>query len=54
MLKDSPNLNALLALLLLVPVPSIGVAIQLYILPGTIGHLIALLSKIWLLAIPII
>ncbi|MEH2193732.1 MAG: CPBP family intramembrane glutamic endopeptidase [Nostoc sp.] len=54
MLKDSPNLNALLGLLLLVPVPSIGVAAELYILPGIIGHLIALFSKIWLLAIPII
>ncbi|MCC5644403.1 CPBP family intramembrane metalloprotease [Nostoc sp. CHAB 5824] len=54
MFQASPNRNALLALLLLVPVPSIGVATQLYMLPGAKGHLVALLSKIWLLAVPII
>ncbi|MEH2286853.1 hypothetical protein [Nostoc sp.] len=35
------------------PVPSIGIATQLYILPGFPGHLVALLSKIWLLILPI-
>ncbi|MDF5706682.1 MAG: type II CAAX endopeptidase family protein [Nostoc sp. S4] len=54
MFKTSPNLNALLALLLLVPAPSIGITTELYIFPGIIGHLIAFLSKIWLLVVPII
>ncbi|MEH2207273.1 MAG: CPBP family intramembrane glutamic endopeptidase [Nostoc sp.] len=54
MLKANQNQNALLALLLLVPVPSIGITTQLYILPGFQGHLVALLAKIWLLILPII
>ncbi|MEH1841409.1 MAG: CPBP family intramembrane glutamic endopeptidase [Nostoc sp.] len=54
MFKLNLNRNALLPLLLLVPVPSIGVATQLYMLPGLKGHLVALLSKIWMFIIPII
>lgn len=54
MFKLNPNQNAVLALLLLVPVPSIGVATQLYMLPGLKGHLVALLSKIWMLLLPTI
>ncbi|WP_375509356.1 CPBP family intramembrane glutamic endopeptidase [uncultured Nostoc sp.] len=54
MFKLHLNRNALLALLLLVPVPSIGVAAQLYMLPGLTGNLVALLSKIWMLVLPII
>ncbi len=53
MFKVNQGRNALLALLLLVPAPSIGVATQLYISPGSFGQLVALLSKIWLLVIPI-
>jgi hypothetical protein len=53
MSKISLNKKALLALMLLVPVPSIGVATQLYFLPGFQGHLIALLSKVWLLLFPV-
>ncbi|GAA6615994.1 CPBP family intramembrane glutamic endopeptidase [Scytonema sp. NUACC26] len=54
MFKVNQGRNALLALVLLVPAPSIGVATQLYILPGLFGHLVALLSKIWLLVVPIV
>jgi uncharacterized protein len=54
MFKANSNRNALLALLLLVPIPSIGIASELYIFPGSIGHLFGLLSKIWLLVLPII
>lgn len=52
--QDSSYQKALLALLLLVPVPSIGIAIELYLLPGQFGHLAAILSKIWLLVVPLI
>jgi uncharacterized protein len=54
MFKVNQGRNALLALVLVVPAPSIGVATQLYILPGLFGQLVALLSKIWLLVVPII
>lgn len=48
MLKTSLRRNALLALLLLVPAPSIAVATELYVLPEPFGQIVALVSKIWL------
>ncbi|GAB4201015.1 MAG: hypothetical protein Fur006_53100 [Coleofasciculaceae cyanobacterium] len=54
MFKNSSRRNALLALLLLVPAPSIGIATELYIFPGTFGHLVAIVSKIWLLILPLV
>ncbi|BAB78113.1 CPBP family intramembrane glutamic endopeptidase (plasmid) [Anabaena sp. FACHB-709] len=47
------NRKAILALLLLVPVPSVGVAAGLY-LPGILGTSVALFSKIWMLLVPIV
>ena len=46
--------KALLALVLLVPAPSIGVAMMLWISPGLIGNLATGMCKIWILAIPVI
>ncbi|MBD2527615.1 CPBP family intramembrane glutamic endopeptidase [Nostoc sp. FACHB-133] len=54
MLQITLDKKALLALMLLVPASSIGVATQLYFLPGLEGYLVALLSKVWLLLFPVI
>jgi len=53
MLEDSDRKNALLALILLVPAASIGVAIALFIAPGTIGTIVSVLCGVWLLGLPI-
>ena len=54
-MPDNRSRNALLALLLLVPVPSIGVWVALY---GAEGHPLAkaffALCKVWLLVLPIL
>lgn len=44
--------KATLALLLLVPAASIGVAMAVFIAPGTLGQAVFALSKIWLFAFP--
>jgi membrane protease YdiL (CAAX protease family) len=44
--------TALLALLLLAPVPSIGVVSAMVAAPGTIGHTVFTVSKIWILLFP--
>jgi membrane protease YdiL (CAAX protease family) len=49
-----PRLSALLALLLLVPAPSIGTIMAMEILPGPIGQTIYGLCKLWLLAVPVV
>src|SRR5262249_16627279 len=49
-----PRLSALLALLLLVPAPSIGTIMAMQILPGPIGQTIYGLCKLWVLAIPVV
>ncbi|NEP59148.1 MAG: CPBP family intramembrane metalloprotease [Symploca sp. SIO2G7] len=54
MLLNRSHFSALLALLLLVPVASIGVAIALYIIPGTIGQTVFSVTKVWLLALPLV
>ncbi|MBD2576588.1 type II CAAX endopeptidase family protein [Oscillatoria sp. FACHB-1406] len=44
--------QAILALLLIVPVASFGVAMALWIAPGTLGQAIFSLSKLWLFVLP--
>ena len=44
--------RALIALLLLAPIPSLGVIIAMIIAPGPVGKTIFLAAKIWLLAFP--
>jgi len=44
--------TALLALALLAPIPTIGVATALYAAPGTVGQVVFTVSKIWLVAFP--
>ncbi len=53
MLENSPHQNALLALILTVPAASIGVAMSLFIAPGTIGTIVSVLCGLWLLVIPL-
>lgn len=54
MLKHSDRQNAQLALILLVPASSIGVAMSLFIAPGTIGTIVSVLCGLWLLVLPIV
>jgi membrane protease YdiL (CAAX protease family) len=49
-----PRQSALLALLLLVPAPSIGVAFAMAITPGTTGQVIYGVCKVWLLLFPLV
>ena len=44
--------NAVLALLLIVPVPSLGVMAAMVAAPGPFGHAVFLAAKIWLLIFP--
>lgn len=44
--------RALLALLLLVPAPSIGTAMAMWVSPGPVGKAVYFGSKLWLLALP--
>jgi uncharacterized protein len=53
MLENSSHKNAQLALILLVPASSIGVAMSLFIAPGTIGTIASVLCGLWLLVLPI-
>ena len=46
--------QAALALLLLVPAPSIGVAMAVLMVPGSIGQTLFTAIKIWLIAFPIV
>jgi len=54
MLLNRRYFSALLALLLLVPAASLGVAIALYIFPGTVGQTVFSVTKVWLLALPLV
>ena len=53
MLQKNERQNSLLSLLLLVPAASIGIAMTVYIAPGTWGPILLFLSKVWLLALPL-
>ena len=44
--------RALIALALLAPVPSLGIAAAMIIVPGPVGQTIFMAAKIWLLAFP--
>lgn len=46
--------RALLALLLLVPVPSLGAAVLMYWAPGVLGKVLYGVCKVWLLGLPIV
>lgn len=43
---------ALIALLLLVPMPSLGTAMGLWIAPGAVGKSVYFVCKVWILALP--
>jgi membrane protease YdiL (CAAX protease family) len=45
---------ALLALLLLVPIPSIGSATALWIAPGPLGQAVYFICKLWILVLPVV
>jgi membrane protease YdiL (CAAX protease family) len=44
--------SALIALLLLAPVPTIGVTCAMFAMPGTAGRVVFAVAKIWLVAFP--
>ena len=44
--------SALIALLLLAPVPTIGVTCAMFLVPGSAGRLVFTIAKIWLVAFP--
>ena len=44
---------SLLALLLLVPAPSLGVAAEMLWFPGALGLSILFATKVWILALPL-
>jgi membrane protease YdiL (CAAX protease family) len=46
------RLRAFAALLLLAPVPSIGVVAAMVVAPGPIGHAVFVAAKVWLLVFP--
>lgn len=49
---DPTRSSALLALLLLVPVPTVGVVAAMVVAPGAPGRLVFILAKIWFLLFP--
>jgi uncharacterized protein len=50
----TPRKRALLALVLLVPAPSVGTLCGLLLIPGPVGQFIYGLCKVWLLGFPIV
>jgi len=46
--------RALLALLLVVPAPSIGVIAALWLVPGSVGQSIYAFGKLWMIALPLV
>jgi membrane protease YdiL (CAAX protease family) len=50
--RIEPRRSAILALLLLAPVPSLGTAMAMVIAPGPVGQTVFVVAKIWLLALP--
>ncbi|MFH1747051.1 MAG: CPBP family glutamic-type intramembrane protease [Planctomycetota bacterium] len=51
-MSNDPRKQALIALLLLVPMPSLGTAMGLWIAPGAFGKTIYFICKTWILALP--
>jgi hypothetical protein len=54
MIETHSRQNALLALLLLVSAASIGIAMALYVAPGSLGQIVFSLCKVWLVALPLV
>jgi membrane protease YdiL (CAAX protease family) len=50
--KEKPRSQAIVALLLLAPVPSLGVIMAMVVAPGPVGKTIFTIAKIWLLVFP--
>ena len=50
--RSDSNLRAVLALSLLVPVPTVGVLASMWLLPGPIGQTLYFVGKIWLVVLP--
>ncbi|HSN55424.1 MAG TPA: hypothetical protein VLT32_12165, partial [Candidatus Sulfomarinibacteraceae bacterium] len=46
--------RALVALALLAPVPSLGVAAAMVVAPGPVGNAVFTASKVWMVAFPIL
>ena len=44
--------RALIALLLIAPIPSVGVIVAMVVAPGPVGKILFMAAKIWLLAFP--
>ncbi|UBF24658.1 CPBP family intramembrane metalloprotease [Kovacikia minuta CCNUW1] len=53
-MQRSPRRCALLALLLLVPASSVGAIMALMVAPGAIGQAVLVVTKIWMLLLPLI
>lgn len=53
MLQNSDRQKAQLALILLVPASSIGVAFSLFIAPGIVGTIVSVLCGTWLIVLPV-
>ncbi len=51
-LNDTNPKNALIALLLLAPVPSLAVIMAMVVAPGPVGNTIFALAKLWLIVFP--
>lgn len=51
-LNDTNTKNALIALLLLAPVPSLAVIMAMVVAPGPVGKTIFALAKLWLIVFP--
>ena len=49
----SPRTSSILALLCLVPAPSIGVILAMHILPGPVGQAVFGVTKTWILVLPL-
>jgi membrane protease YdiL (CAAX protease family) len=50
--EPPPRRAAVIALLLLVPAPSLGVLAGMYLAPGAVGRVLFLLCKAWVLVLP--
>ena len=53
-LRTDSSRNAVLALVLLVPAPTVGVLAGMWFLPGMVGQSIYFLSKAWIIALPVL
>jgi CAAX protease family protein len=54
MTSPNPRKKALLALVLLVPVPSLGTWMGMVAMPGPVGSAVFMLSKAWILVLPLV